>query len=214
MRRNYICLFAFCLLSAAMLLCGCGGGDGPGSPGSCGTEKTGVMVDVTISPIYLGAPTYSVDAFRDICDEGPPEVWEFYGTHDASLTFTARLINPGTDFRPGRLHIEKYTIKYFRSTDSIGAPPIETDRRFMTLAITPPTGTGTTTLTTTGIFLDLTRKIQYANDIIGGRYSSTSFGLNNYTAVYRFEGKNDFGDSFCFEGQANFEIGNFDNCGG
>ena len=213
MRRNYICLFAFCLLSAAILLCGCGGGDGPGSPGSCGTEKTGVMVDVAIVPTYLGANTYSVDAFRAICNpDADPPVIEYFATHDATFTFTARLINPNTDFRPGRLHIEKYTIKYFRSTDSIGAPPIETDRRFMTLAITPPTGSNVTTLSTTGIFVDLKRKYQYWDDIFSGRY--TADWLNNYTAVYRFEGKNDFGDSFCFEGQANFEIANFDNCGG
>lgn len=211
MRRNYFFLFTFCLLTASILFCGCGG-DGPGSPGSCGTEDTGVMVDVIIVPTYQDSATFSVDAFQDICDEGPPPVFEFFATHDAEFTFTARLINPNTDFRPGRLHIEKYTIKYFRSSDSIGAPPIESDKRFMTLAITPPTGSGTTTLSTTGVFVDLNRKIQYAEDIVSGRYTSDI--LNNYTAVYRFEGKNDFGDNFCFEGQANFEIADFDNCGG
>ena len=180
---------------------------------SCDTAATGVMVDVTISPIYLGLFTYSVDAFRDICDEGPPEVWEFFGTHYSAITFNARLINPSTELHPSSLNIEKYTIKYYPTTDSIGAPPIETDTRFFALEITPPTGTNVTTVSTTGVFLDLNRKIQYANDIASGSYSSASFGLNNYKAVYRFEGKNVFGDRFCFEGEAHFEIANFDNCG-
>ena len=51
-----------------------------------------------------------------------------------------------------------------------------------------------------------------ASDMLSGIYSSSTCFLNNYTAVYKFEGKNDFGEKFSFEVQADFQIGNFNNC--
>ncbi len=51
MKKNNIFLFAvYCLLSTVFLW-GCGGGSG--SPGSKGTEDTGVEVDAIVTPLYL-----------------------------------------------------------------------------------------------------------------------------------------------------------------
>lgn len=212
MKKRSFFLLCFIFVISAIFLYGCGGG-GPGSPGSDGSDKTGVILEATITPTYNGENTYSVDAFRDECDLGPPVVYEFFADHGAVLTVNARLLNPDTTFRPGNLYIEKYTIKYFRSTDSIGAPPIETDVRYISLPITPPTGTSVTQFTATIVFLDLVRKDKYNSDMSSGAYSSSTFYLNNYTAVYKFEGKNDFDEKFSFEVQADFQIGNFNNCG-
>lgn len=106
--------------------------------------------------------------------------------------------------------MERYTVEYRRSADSIGAPPIETDERYHTIVITPPTGNEVSTVTTTVILVDLKRKRKYYDDI------STSGGnfLNNYTAIYTFYGQNEFGTPFSFKATTNFQIGNFDNCGG
>ncbi len=211
-KRSFFLLF-FIFGISAIFFYGCGGG-GPGSPGSDGSEKTGVVLDATITPTYNGEDTYSVDAFRDDCDPEPDVVDpEYFADHGAVLAVNARLLNPGTTFQPGTLYIEKYTIKYYRSSDSIGAPPIETDVRYISLPITPPPpgSSGFTSVSTTVVFLDLIRKAEYNSDMSSGGSSSTYY-LNNYTAVYKFEGKNDFDEKFSFEVQADFQIANFNYC--
>lgn len=210
MKRNYILLFAgYCLL-LVIIATGCGGG--PGSPGSSGSENTGVMVDASVQGLYQGNPTYSVDAFQGICSEGPPPVYEVFTDHQAEVTFTARLINPGSDFQAGKLYIEKYTVEFRRSTDSIGAPPIESDTRYKTIEISAPIGAGEVTVITDIILVDLIRKVQYAEDMLSGRYTSWPAYLNNYTAIFTFEGQNEFGEKFKVKTQMDFQIGNFDNC--
>jgi hypothetical protein len=212
MKKRSFYLLSFIFFISAVFSYGCGG-SGPGSPGSDGSEKTGVILDASISPTYNGADTYSVDAFRDICDPGPPPEVEIFTDHGAQFIIMARLVNPDSTFDAGNLYIEKYTIKYFRSSDSIGAPPIETDVRFVTMKITPlPTGTGTSVDIYSGVLVDLVRKEKYLNDMESGQYSSSLAFINNYTAVYKFEGKNDFGEKFTIEAQTDFQIGNFDYC--
>lgn len=216
MRIKSLLFLIFNLLFVTSLLVGCGGGDGPGSPGSRGTEDTGVTVDVRIiTPTYFDDNTSSVDAFRVDCDPDS-EVTdpEPFADHSATVEFTARLLNPNTNIQPGILYIEKYTVEYRRSNDSIGAPPIESDTRFMTIQITPPQGAEVNEVTVAGLILvDLKRKDQYAEDIFSGRYSAGPAGLNNYTAIYTFSGKNEYGEKFSFKGQTDFQIGNFCNCG-
>jgi hypothetical protein len=210
-RTAYILIGAWCLLLPLMFI-GCGG-SGSGSPGSKGTEDTGVIVDAFIVPVYLGGNTNSVDVFQDLCDPGPPPEFEPFTTHSALVTFTARLININPTIQPGNLYIEKYTIRYFRNNDSIGAPPIETYEGFKTITITPPLeGEGVTEFTDTLTFVDLVRKDQYAEDILTGQYTSSLAYINNYTAFYTFQGKNEYGEKFKFEAQVEFEIGSFLNC--
>jgi hypothetical protein len=181
--------------------------------GSCGTENTGVILDATITPTYRGAITSSVDAFQGLCDAGPPPVYEVFTEHGANVTLSARLINPNTTIQPSNLYIQKYTIKYFPNSDSIGAPPIETLVVYKNdMYITPPIGTGTSTLTTPVVLLNLAMKDKYWNDMLSGAYPSSVAFLNNYTAIYTFEGLNELGVAFCFEAEASFQIADFDNC--
>ena len=189
-----------------------GCGSGPGSPGSANSEDTGILLEATLTPIYFSTNTKSVDAVQDICDVGPPIQFEKFADHQATVTITARLLNPDAQFTPGVLFIEKYTIEFRRSNDSIGAPPIETDTRFDSIVIEPPIGPATTIVTATVSFVDLLRKDKYFSDLSSGQFSSGSAFLNNYTATFTFEGKNSFGKSFSFKVQTDFQIGDFDNC--
>jgi hypothetical protein len=213
MKKVHFLLFTVCCLLLTVFLWGCG--SGPGSPGSTGSEDTGIIVDAQVVGRYQDTDgVYSVDAFREVCSEGPPPVYEIFTDHQATVTFTARLVNSTTTFQVGNLYIEKYKVEFRRSTDSIGSPPIESDKRFQTITITAPTGSGTTTVTVSGLILvDLIRKIQYQNDMLSGRYGPDPYIINNYTAIYTFEGKNDFGKAFKIKAQMNFQIGDFDVCG-
>ncbi len=209
MKKGHFKLSAVCCLLFAFFLWGCGAG--PGSPGSDGSEKTGVILEASLTPTYLGANTYSVDVVQQICDAGPPPEYEQFADHGATATIRARLLNPNPPIPPGTLYIEKYTVEYRRSPDSIGAPPIETDTRYTTIVITPPlSGTGVATLETSLVLVEINRKRQYYTDILSGVYTSRI--LNNYTALYTFEGKNQYGTDFSFKAQTDFQIGSFDYC--
>lgn len=182
-------------------------------PGSTGSRATGVVLDASLVPAYLGANTNSVDAFQQICSAGPPPVNEKFTDHGATLTVSASLINPNPPIPAGTLYIEKYTIQYIPSQDSLGAPPIETDTRYDTIVVTPPqSGTTATTMTATVMFVDLKRKDKYYNDITSGAYTSGMGYINNYTAIYTFEGQNQYGEKFSFVVQSSFQIGSFNNC--
>ena len=211
MKRNYFLLFAGYFSLLAILLAGCGGG-GPGSPGSSGSEDTGIMVDASVAGSYNGAATNSVDAFPDQCGTPPNTTDEFFADHQATVTFTARLLNPGSDFQAGKLYIEKYTVEFRRSSDSIGAPPIESDTRYQTIEIPAPIGAGEVTVTTDIILVDLIRKTQYREDMLSGRYSPMPYYINNYTAIFTFKGQNEFGESFKVKTQMDFQIGSFNHC--
>jgi hypothetical protein len=212
MKRVHFLLFTLCFLGLSGLFFGCGGG--PGAPGSQGTEDTGVVLDATITPTYLGTSTSSVDAIQDQCTAGPPPTFEVFTDHSATLAITARALNPHSTFQLGNLFVEKYTIEYRRSTDSIGAPPIQTDTRFVSIVIPAPFGSTISTVSTTVTFVDLLRKDQYRTDVTSGQFSSSLSFLNNYTAIYTFEGKNEFGTKFSFKVQTDFQIADFNNCTG
>lgn len=212
MKKRFFLLFLLYISVLSVILYGCGGG--AGAPGSKGTEDTNVILDAQVVGLYLGGNTNDVDTFWSICDEGPPPVYEAYTAHQAEVTFTASLINPNPTIKPGTLYIDKYTIEYKRSNDSLGAPPIEKATLFKSITIAPPlAGTGTTTVQTSIFLVDIPRKEQYSDDVMSGRYSYHPYYLNNYTAIYTFYGKNDYGESFSIKAQMDFVIGSFDYCG-
>lgn len=198
MKKSYFLLFTVCCLLSVVFLLGCGGG-APGAPGSSGTENTGVILEPTITP---------ATTLVKVCATTTTPMADT----DATLTVNARLLNPNTKVQPGTLYIEKYTIEFRHSTDSIGAPPIEPDIRYQTIVITPPTtGSTSTTATATGLVLvDSIRKTQYNTDVTSGQYTNSP--QNNYTATYTFEGKNQYGDKFSVVTQTPFQIGSFTSC--
>lgn len=211
MKKRSLLRFLLYISILSVILYGCGGG--AGSPGSQGTEDTGVIVDATVSGLYLDDSTNSIDVFQDICEPGPPPTYEAFTDHEAAVTFTASLINPSPTIKPGTLYIDKYTVEYKRSNDSLGAPPIEMDTRYDTIVITPPlSGTGITSITATVTLIDLVRKERYNDDVLSGRYDYHLAYINNYTAIYTFYGKNEYGEKFTAKAQLNFQIGWFDYC--
>jgi hypothetical protein len=198
-------LLTACCIFLALLFWGCGDG-GPGPPGSEGTADTGVILDIVINP-----ETKSIDAFQEMCSE---TTYEDFTDQFAEAVFTARMINPTGTNETGILYIEKYTVEYRRSTDSIGAPPIESDTRYVTIEIPPLTSATPSSLTSAGVILfDLIRKDHYATDMLSGQYTSAGFSyLNNYTAIYTFYGKNQFGTEFSVKATVDIQVGDFDNC--
>lgn len=228
-RACYIIVILFLISS----LWGCGGG-GAGAPGSSGSDETGVILEAYVRPYYFTANwtisntetvstitfegnfTNSVDVTQNPdCNPQTPDIneSEYFSDHNAVLVVNARLLNPSSPFKPGTLYITEYKIDYFRSTDSLTAPPIESDRRFVNILINPPPGSGNWYSAASVVFVDLIRKYEYVRLIDSGMYSARPGYRNNYSAEYTFLGKDSYGKSFSFKVRHDFVMGSYDNCG-
>lgn len=231
--KNYRACYIAVILILISSLWGCGGG-GAGAPGSGGLDDIGVILDAYVRPYYMtgkwtisntqttgtitfeGNFTNAVDVTQIAdCDPQTPDTNELepWAEHSAVLVVNARLMNPASPFKPGSLFITEYKIDYFRSTDSLTAPPIESDRRFVNIIITPPPGSGNWYSAASVVFVDLIRKFEYVRLIDSGIYASRPGYLNNYTAEYTFYGKDSHGKSFSFKIRHDFTMGSYNNCG-
>jgi hypothetical protein len=217
------------ILFLLSFLASCGGG-GAGAPGTGGMDDIGVTLEAEILPYYLSATwtisddgrritttgnfTNAVDVTQVDCDPDPNITeLEPMASHTALLVVNAKLLNPNSPFKPGTLFITEYRIDYFRSTDSLTAPPIESVRRYVTILITPPSDAGNRYSAASVEFVDLIRKFEYVRLIDGGMYASRPGYLNNYTAEYTFYGKDSHDKSFSFKVRADFSIGAYNYCG-
>jgi hypothetical protein len=190
------------ILFNALLLGGCGGGS---------KDSTGVTVSATITPTYNAVSTTSVDAVQDTCVSGSSTQAEYFADHGATVSISARLINPGNIIKDMTVYIDRYTIDYTRNADSPSAPPIQADSREMALSFMV-SGDSTVSVETSATFVDLVRKNKYLADMQSGAYQSSPGYLNNYIAAYTFEGHSKNGVSFTVTAQSAFQIGSFNYC--
>lgn len=188
--------FLISILFTVILLGGCGGG---------GKGSSGITAAAVITPTYNGADTYSVDVVRSNCLSSDGTIHaEYFADHGATVTINAGLINPSNTNNQMKASIDRYTIEYHSLADSPGAPPVQSDTREKTVDFVL-SGTATTSVNMSVVFVDLLRKQQYLSDVPSG-------SLNNYTATYLFEGHGENGQLFTFSANTNFQIGSFNNC--
>ena len=190
------------ILVNVLFLGGCGGGS---------KDSPGVTVSATITPTYNAVSTTSVDVVQDTCVSGSATQAEYFADHAATVSISARLINPGNIIKEMTVYIDRYTINYTRNDDSPGAPPIQADSREMALSFLV-SGANTVSMETSATFVDLVRKNKYLADMQSGTYQSSLGYLNNYIATYTFEGHGENGVSFTVTAQSTFQIGSFNYC--
>ena len=174
-------------------------------------DSPGVTVSAMITPTYNAVSTTSVDAVQDTCVSGSSTQAEYFADHGATVTFSARLINPGNIIKDMTVSLDRYTINYNSSADSPGAPLIQADSREMALSFLV-SGASTVSVEASATFVDLVRKNKYLADMQSGAYQSSPGDLNNYIATYTFEGHSENGVSFSVTAQSTFQIGSFNNC--
>jgi hypothetical protein len=191
-----------CILFNAFLLGGCGGGS---------KDSPGVTVSASITPTYNAVSTTSVDAVQDTCVSGSSTQAEYFADHGATVSISARLINPGNIIKDMTVSLDRYTINYSSTADSPGAPLIQADSREMALSFLV-SGASTVSMETSATFVDLVRKNKYLADMQSGVYQSSPGYLNNYIATYTFEGHSENGVSFTVTAQSTFQIGSFNYC--
>lgn len=207
MKRSYFLLFVVCSLLFSVLLWGCG--DGPGSPGSSGSEDTGVKVTITdATHWYLeGEEAWQIDIYpTSDCDGDPTTVDpEPFGDDLAIFDFETTPLNPNATITPGDLHIETYSVEFYPKDP--GSPPIESIDGFARVTL-PASGT----LTGYQIFImDTDRKVETLNLILNGSYTPQRIPMQ-YDMKVTFSGQNDYGADFKEEYFTTVEIGYYDHC--
>lgn len=197
--RNY---GVACIFAVAIFTGGCGGFD-KGSPG--------VTVSATITPMYNGVTTSSVDAVGNICTSvsSTQTQPEYFTDHMATASLSAQLINPSSIVKQMTVTLDSYTIDYRSSADSPAAPPIQSDTREKTISFVVSAETTSTSFSVE--FVDLIRKNKYFSDVTGGTFAG-SVPLNNYTATFTFQGHSENGVPITFSAQTDFQIGDFNEC--
>jgi hypothetical protein len=203
---------------------------------SCpGGEDTGSCLRIeNIEPTYLEKPTSSVDAVADLCSTGTSTsatVEKFTG-HAAKISFSNFPVEggsvPAEEISP--ITLGDFSITYSLNNCPAGAicPPLNT---FITAAtahpdtiIVPANGK----ITVTYPFVDLSKKFEFVAKRLGqATFSYLDFfpppsappfsiapflEFPSYTATYKFNGTDTFGNKVSVTGSREFTIGDFANC--
>jgi hypothetical protein len=204
MKRIYIVVsIATCLIFSFFLL-GCGG-SGPGSPGSCGTEDTGV--DARVAGVVHSDPAgeygdqWQIDLYQSDCD-GEPEAW---GDDYANFIFVG--VPLYSDFSENTLFITNYRVTFDPLSPEY--PPIDEIRGGTQGAFRIIPGAESNAYPF--LILDFGRKFDLQDVIARGVYPPNFPLLYNMTI--EMWGQDLQGQDFCVGPTIRLvEIGPYDNC--
>lgn len=204
MKRIHIVVFITACLISSFLLLGCGG-SGTGSPGSCGTEDTGI--DARIAGVSHTHPPgntgelWLIDLVQDDCT-GTPESW---GDDYANVTFVGvPLYDILTD---NLLFITNYRVTFDPLSPEY--PPIDEIRAGVQGAyrIIPNAQSNTYPF----LIFDFGRKFEIQDVISRGVYPPNFPLLYNMTL--EMWGEDMYGQTFCVGPIIRvIEVADYDNC--
>lgn len=188
MKRIYIVALLTTCLIFSFLLSGCG--EGPGPPGSVGSEDTGI--DIWITDITDSDPNgdigdvWTIDFVQDICEGGD---YETFGDNFANITFYGSPIY--SSVTNNMLYITHYQVTFNRINPTY--PPI--DQIYAgaqgAVSISPDILTGPFPF----LILDVGRKNRLVEDIIDGPYVPSSLPLL-YNMTIEMWGEDMYGQEF------------------
>jgi hypothetical protein len=198
-------LFVICYLSFIVLfLWGCG--SGPGSPGSSGSEDTGIRIRAV--SITKDSPDIDVYASPTACD-GKAETP--LTRESATMSVESEMLNPNSTVDPYPASVEQCTITYKKAIEDPSAPTIES------LTIYPNCSLGGCPVTCPDIcsvtLIDIDRKVAYLDAITGGQNNPAEYPTH-YIAQYNCKYVNNFGKSGTFQVEYDFWLADFLTCGG
>jgi hypothetical protein len=206
MRRSYV-LLTLCYFLLAGILAGCGGGSG--SPGSSGSEVTGIQIQsVTITS--EAGPRFDVYSYPNtekdlnICS-GSSET--LIHAEDAVMSITAAKLNPAGGYNPFPASVEECTITYKKANEDPSAPVIESWKIYPNCELD---GTGANDCPVS--LIDITRKQQYWNGIADGIHIPAEYPTH-YIAGYKCKYMNLVGKSGYFTVEYDLWLADFLICG-
>ena len=147
MKRSYFLLFTVYSLLFSVFLWGCG--SGTGSPGSSGSEDTGIR----IKAVSITRESPDIDVYSE----------SVITREDATLTIESEKLNPGSSFDPFPASIEECTITYKKAIEDPSAPMIESLTIYPNCTMGGCVATCPESCTVT--LIDISRKQTYWNAI-------------------------------------------------
>lgn len=203
MKRIYIGVSITTCLLFCFLLVGCGG-SGPGAPGSCGSEDTGVILQFNTSthsdPAGDQGDMWQIDLYMTDCD-GEDEPWG-----DDHLNFTISS-TPIYDTTVGNfLYFESYRVTFNRLSPDY--PPIDEIRGTIqgAISVQPFQVSGPYAV----LILDFGRKLEIQDVLARGVYPA-NFPLL-YNMEVEFFGEDQYGNDFCLPYFRTVEIAPYNKC--
>jgi hypothetical protein len=202
MKRVQFLLFAMCFLVLSGLFFACG--DGPGSPGSTGSEETGIRI-LTVS-VTKDSPDLDVYQSPDACD-GKPE--SALTAERADLVITAEQLNPGSSFNPFPASVESCTITYKKAVEDPASPIIESLTIFPNCTIA--NGSNSCNI----MVIDIARKWAYWDALsMNGGVSTPREYPTHYIARYNCTYMNNLGKEGSFQTEFDIWLADWLVCGG
>ena len=203
MRRSHV-LLMLCYFLLAGILAGCGGGSG--SPGSSGSEVTGIEIQsVTITS--AAGPDFDVFSAPLACPpEKPTKPETLLHREDAVISITSSKLNPAGAFNPFPASVEECTITYKKANEDPSAPVIESWKIYPNCELD---GTGINDCPVS--LIDITRKQQYWNGIADGIHKPAEYPTH-YIAGYKCKYMNLVGKSGYFSVEYDLWLADFLIC--
>lgn len=189
MKKSHFLIFNIYCLLFIVLLWGCG--DGPGSPGSEGSEDTGIeprVVSIThTDPVGDQGDLWEIDFIQDICPDGKAEV---FGNDVANIAFHGDQLNPNVTSN-NALFVANYKVTFLKEDPS--SPTIEQNEYANQSGITilPNGDTGPFSF----LIFDSGKKRAIVEDILNGIYIPKSYPLL-YNMKIEIWGQDKYGHNF------------------
>jgi hypothetical protein len=200
MRKNKILLLTACCLFFALIFWGCG--SGPGSPGSSGSEDTGINIQ-SVSITRTDGPDLDVYSDPTGC-KGEPET--LLTRKDATISLVAAKLNENSTFDPFPASVEECTITYKKAVEDPVSPVIESLTFYPNCTLNSGSNTCDVQL------IDITRLMAYWDALqqenVPAEYPT------HYIAQYNCKYMNNYGDSGTFQTEYDIWLADFLVCGG
>ena len=203
MKRIHIMVFITACFISSFLLFGCGG-NGPGAPGSCGSEDTGVIIQLESAshsdPAGDQGDMWQIDLYMDLCDAE----YEEWGDDHLHISFSSTPIY--TTELDNTLYLTNYRVTY--TPLSPDNPPIDeiSGGAQGAISVDPLFIAGPFNF----LILDANRKIEIQDLLARGVYQVGDPMLYNMTV--EFYGQDKYGNDFCVPYIRTVEIGPYDKC--
>lgn len=197
MKRVYLLLTACYIFILAMSLSGCGGS---GSPGSTGSEDTGIQI--TSVNITRDTPDLDVYSSSTACSGASEAALTREG---ATLNITAAKLNPNSSFDPFPASVEECRITFKKAVEDPSSPTLESLMIYPNCSINNGTSQCSVTL------IDIQRKTDYWNAIIGGTNQPKEYPTH-YIAQYSCDYMNNLGKKGTFTTEYDLWLADFLVC--
>jgi hypothetical protein len=155
MKKSYFLFYTIYCLLFTVFLWGCG--DGPGSPGSSGSEETGIRI--TAVSITSDSPDIDVYSNPTACG-GKSE--KLLTRTDATITIQAEKLNPTSTFDPFPASVEECTITYKKAVEDPSSPVIES------MTIYPNCTISSGSISCNVTLIDIERKLDFWSALANG----------------------------------------------